>query len=106
MRRSRWSRRRFMARVCSLYVSLSLLSSIFHEFENEQKLTLHKCVDITFTEPDKVADVNTSNCFNSSDISFNNVYSITADGKSSSAVKSLAQASLLPLAGLLMFALL
>ncbi|KAH7412664.1 hypothetical protein BKA64DRAFT_659323 [Cadophora sp. MPI-SDFR-AT-0126] len=68
--------------------------------------SLFSCVDITFTEPEKVAEVNESNCFNSSDISFNNVYSITANGQSSSAVKSLAQASLLPLAGLLMFALL
>ncbi|KAH7342422.1 hypothetical protein BKA65DRAFT_291569 [Rhexocercosporidium sp. MPI-PUGE-AT-0058] len=68
--------------------------------------SLFSCVDITFTEPKDVADVNVSNCFNSSDISFNNVYSITANGQSSSAVKNLAQASLLPLAGLLMFALL
>ncbi|KAG4430318.1 hypothetical protein IFR05_014208 [Cadophora sp. M221] len=68
--------------------------------------SLFSCVDITFTEPKDVAEVNETNCFNSSDISFNNVYSITADGQSSSAVKSLAQASLLPLAGLLMFALL
>lgn len=70
------------------------------------KLTTPKCVDITFTEPKDVAEVNETNCFNSSDISFNNVYSITADGQSSSGVKSLAQASLLPLAGLIMFALL
>ncbi|KAG4413422.1 hypothetical protein IFR04_013446 [Cadophora malorum] len=68
--------------------------------------SLFSCVDITFTEPKDVAEVNETNCFNSSDISFNNVYSITADGQSSSAVRSLAQASLLPLAGLLMFALL
>ncbi|KAL5328645.1 hypothetical protein ACEPPN_002147 [Leptodophora sp. 'Broadleaf-Isolate-01'] len=68
--------------------------------------SLFSCVDITFTEPKDVAEVNETNCFNSSDISFNNVYSITADGQSSSGVKSLAQASLLPLAGLIMFALL
>ncbi|KAL2075972.1 hypothetical protein VTL71DRAFT_915 [Oculimacula yallundae] len=68
--------------------------------------SLFSCVDITFTEPKDVADVNDTNCFNSSDLSFNNVYSITASGQSSSAVKSLAQASFLPLAGLLMFALL
>ncbi|CZS97498.1 uncharacterized protein RCO7_00212 [Rhynchosporium graminicola] len=68
--------------------------------------SLFSCVDITFTEPDQVADVNETNCFNSSDITFNNVYSIGAGGTSSSAAKGVAQASFLPLAGLLMFALL
>jgi len=68
--------------------------------------SLFSCVDITFTEPKDVADVNETNCFNSSDISFNNVFSIGASGSTSSAAKSLAQASFLPLAGLLMFALL
>ncbi|XMA15862.1 hypothetical protein WAI453_008653 [Rhynchosporium graminicola] len=68
--------------------------------------SLFSCVDITFTEPDQVADINETNCFNSSDITFNNVYSIGAGGTSSSAAKGVAQASFLPLAGLLMFALL
>jgi hypothetical protein len=37
---------------------------------------LYSCVDITFAEPENVAEVNSSNCFNSSDISFANVYTI------------------------------
>ncbi|PQE08476.1 gpi anchored protein [Rutstroemia sp. NJR-2017a BBW] len=37
---------------------------------------LFSCVDITFAEPENVAEVNSSNCFNSSDISFANVYTI------------------------------
>jgi len=58
---------------------------------------LYSCVDITFADPKDVAEVNSSNCFNSSDISFNNVYSIPI-GTTSSASKTLASASLLPLA--------
>lgn len=40
---------------------------------------LFSCVDIIFADPQTVAEqmpVNETNCFNSSDISFNNVYSI------------------------------
>ncbi|PQE10003.1 gpi anchored protein [Rutstroemia sp. NJR-2017a BVV2] len=37
---------------------------------------LYSCVDITFAEPEDVAEVNSSNCFNSSHISFANVYTI------------------------------
>ncbi|KAJ8064797.1 hypothetical protein OCU04_007107 [Sclerotinia nivalis] len=37
---------------------------------------LYSCVDITFANPEDVAEVNSSNCFNSSDISFANVYTI------------------------------
>lgn len=45
----------------------------------EQLLTGEKqCVDIIFAEPENVAEVNRSNCFNASDIGFNNVYSTTA----------------------------
>jgi len=71
---------------------------------------LYSCVDITFADPDVVAaqmPVNETNCFNSSDLSFNNVFSI-ANGESttSSATKSLASVSLLSLTGLMMWALL
>jgi len=66
---------------------------------------LYSCVDITFANPEDVAEVNSSNCFNSSDISFNNVYSI-AIGSSSSATRTLASASLLPLALFVMYVLL
>ncbi|ESZ99415.1 hypothetical protein SBOR_0177 [Sclerotinia borealis F-4128] len=37
---------------------------------------LYSCVDITFANPRDVAEVNSSNCFNSSQISFANVYTI------------------------------
>jgi hypothetical protein len=69
---------------------------------------LFQCVDITFALPEDVAEVNETNCFNSSDLSFNNVYSIAAPGQGSSsgAVRTLTSSALLPLAGLLMWALL
>jgi len=66
---------------------------------------LYSCVDITFANPEDVAEVNSSNCFNSTDISFNNVYSI-ATGSTSSAARTLASASLLPLALFAMYAML
>lgn len=37
-----------------------------------------QCVDIIFAEPTNVPEVNRSNCFNSSDIGFNNVFSTSA----------------------------
>jgi hypothetical protein len=39
---------------------------------------LYNCVDITFADPKDVAEVNETNCFNSSDISFQLVFSTTA----------------------------
>ncbi|MCJ1231684.1 hypothetical protein MMC12_008363 [Toensbergia leucococca] len=39
---------------------------------------LYNCVDITFANPEDVPEVNSSNCFNSSDISFELVFSTTA----------------------------
>lgn len=68
--------------------------------------SLFSCVDITFAAPETVAaqmEVNASNCFNSSDLSFNSVYSITG---ATSAAPSISP-SLLPIAlsGLLMWAL-
>jgi len=71
--------------------------------------SLFSCVDITFAEPQDVPEVNATNCFNSSDIAFNNVYSIGAgDGSSTAAAEALSARSrwLLPLAGVVMFALL
>jgi len=54
---------------------------------------LYSCVDITFADPHdpELNEVNATNCFNSTDISFNDVYSI-ADGEgigSSAAMHSL-----------------
>ncbi|RQM04775.1 hypothetical protein DH86_00004137 [Scytalidium sp. 3C] len=49
---------------------------------------LYSCVDITFAEPEDVAEVNSSNCFNSSDISFADVYTIAAAGTTSGATLS------------------
>jgi len=63
---------------------------------------LYSCVDITFADPADVAEVNSSNCFNSSDISFNNVYTIA---QSSSSGASRTYATLLPLVATLMWAL-
>lgn len=47
---------------------------------------LYNCVDITFAEPgdSKIANVNESNCFNSSDIGFNNVYTMTLQAAANS----------------------
>jgi len=36
--------------------------------------SLFNCVDITFADPADVPEVNSTNCFNSSDIGFNNVF--------------------------------
>jgi len=55
-------------------------------------------VDITFADPKDVAEVNETNCFNSTDISFNNVYSIAIEGLPSSATQTLASIPLLPMA--------
>ncbi|KAI9726234.1 MAG: hypothetical protein M1834_009089 [Cirrosporium novae-zelandiae] len=35
---------------------------------------LYNCVDITFADPDDVAEVNSTNCFNSTDIGFELIY--------------------------------
>lgn len=45
---------------------------------------LFNCVDITFADPVDVAEVNSSNCFNSSTISFANVFATTSESDSSS----------------------
>jgi len=66
--------------------------------------SLFSCVDITFAEPEDVEEVNETNCFNSTDITFNNVYSIGPG--SSSATRTLASTSLLPLVLGIMYALL
>jgi len=59
---------------------------------------LYSCVDITFADPKDVAEVNETNCFNSTDISFNNVYSIAIGGSTSSATQTLSRIPLLPVA--------
>jgi len=40
--------------------------------------SLYNCVDITFADPANVPEVNSSNCFNSSDISFQSVFSTSS----------------------------
>jgi len=61
---------------------------------------LYSCVDITFADPKDVAEVNETNCFNSSAISFNNVFSISStEGVSSSATPTLLLSS--PLTGII-----
>ncbi|MCJ1409918.1 hypothetical protein MMC19_004002 [Ptychographa xylographoides] len=45
---------------------------------------LYSCVDITFADPLDVAEVNASNCANSSDIGFQLVYTTTSLGAASS----------------------
>jgi len=45
---------------------------------------LFSCVDITFAEPEDVAEVNSSNCFNTSTISFATVFASSDESGSSS----------------------
>jgi len=40
--------------------------------------SLYNCVDITFADPKDVAEVNETNCFNSSDIGFNLVFTTSS----------------------------
>jgi len=54
---------------------------------------LYSCVDIEFVEPNdaRLADVNETNCFNSTDIGFSDVYTITTKpigGNATSGVES------------------
>jgi len=71
---------------------------------------LYSCVDITFTEPADVAEVNETNCFNSTQISFNNVFSsYNQEGISSSATRTLLSSpvtGIVALSGMVMWALL
>ncbi|TVY19588.1 Uncharacterized protein LARI1_G000757 [Lachnellula arida] len=71
--------------------------------------SLFSCVDITFAAPENVPEVNETNCFNSTDISFNNVYTIGAGDSTSGApapALAVSRSLLLPLVGILAFALL
>ena len=56
------------------------------------KLTIKQCVDITFVEPGdpRVGLVNETNCFNSNDIGFADVYTITtrASGQGNASLTS------------------
>jgi len=54
---------------------------------------LYSCVDITFAEQEEVAEVNETNCFNSTDLSFNNVYSIPIAGTKSAAPHTISSSS-------------
>lgn len=56
---------------------------------------INQCVDITFANPEDVAEVNASNCFNSSTISFNNVYSIALTA--SAATRTISSVSMVSL---------
>lgn len=48
--------------------------------------SLFNCVDITFAEPEDVPEVNSSNCFNSSTISFATIFASTIQSESSSLI--------------------
>lgn len=52
--------------------------------------SLFNCVDIIFAEPENVPEVNRSNCFNSTDIGFNNVFSSQISGSEVSMTISMA----------------
>lgn len=58
--------------------------------------SLYSCVDITFVEPDdpRLAEVNETNCFNSTDIGFADIYSITtrASGETNATTSAAAHA--------------
>lgn len=69
--------------------------------------SLFSCVDIIFADPQTVAEqmpVNATNCFNSSDISFNNVYSVSLT--TSAASRTISPSMLVPLAFIALWALL
>jgi len=66
---------------------------------------LYSCVDITFANPEDVPEVNETNCFNSSDISFNNVFSIPIGASGASASHFIStKTTLIPLVTLLLLA--
>lgn len=54
---------------------------------------LFNCVDITFADPADVPEVNSTNCFNSSDIGFNDVYTMALDSTSSASMLSTSRSS-------------
>jgi len=64
---------------------------------------LYNCVDITFAEPEDVVQVDESNCFNSSDIGFQLVFTTTS--LTSAATQSIPSTSYLAFAPLIMAAL-
>lgn len=72
--------------------------------------SLYSCVDITFVEPgdERVEEVNEGNCVNSSDISFNNVFSIAGEGSTTggSSTQTASSGLLVLVAGLVTFVLL
>ncbi|KAF2004105.1 hypothetical protein P154DRAFT_519671 [Amniculicola lignicola CBS 123094] len=58
---------------------------------------LYNCADITFADPKDVPEVNSSNCFNSTEIKFNLVYSTAEESAAQSAVLFNSMSLLLPL---------
>jgi hypothetical protein len=57
---------------------------------NEQNVDtdVFQCVDIEFAEPTDVAEVNEDNCFNSTDLSFQLVFSTASLSAASSSIPS------------------
>lgn len=66
--------------------------------------SLFNCVDITFAEPEDVPEVNSSNCFNSSQIQFAAVFTSTVESGSSSLAASSTLTLLTTTLGLTSFA--
>ncbi|MCJ1286102.1 hypothetical protein MMC26_005445 [Xylographa opegraphella] len=67
---------------------------------------LYSCVDITFADPKDVAQVNASNCQNSSDIGFNLVYGTASLGGASAISRPSSLMVSIPLAAVLLWGLL
>ena len=65
-----------------------------------------QCVDITFADPKDVAQVNKSNCMNSTDIGFNLVYSTTSLGGASAISRPSSLLVSIPLVAVLLWGLL
>lgn len=62
---------------------------------------LYNCVDITFAEPEDVAEVNSTNCFNSTELGFNSVYATAPESAAQMAFSiPSAYVALLPLLAL------
>lgn len=57
---------------------------------------MQKCVDITFLEPgdDRIAEVNKTNCFNSTDIGAADIFTVTMRASGSEEYRSSAERAL------------
>ena len=58
----------------TMYVATPYLAGCDSSMVKFADVAYLQCVDITFAEPEAVAQVTPDNCFNSSDISFQDVY--------------------------------